>query len=116
PAFAAAGDLWTWTPTVRLEQRWPAAVSLFESEEGVMDPSRYASSSASVRASNPGEGSRQPAYSQGISAHGRSENRPLSIGVSGIYLPQRYYGGETVTGWGGVADWRLPLLPHTELR
>ncbi|PYK86318.1 MAG: hypothetical protein DMF47_06960 [Verrucomicrobia bacterium] len=115
PAFASAGNLWTWTPTIRLEQRWPTPFSLFKIEAGVMDPSRYASSSASVRAANPGEGSRQPAYSLRISANGRSENRPLSIGVSGIYLPQRYYGGETVTGWGGVADWRLPLLPHTEL-
>ena len=114
PAFASAGNLWTWTPTIRVEQRWPTSFSLFKIEAGVMDPSRYASSSASVLAANPGESSRQPAYSLRISANGRSENRPLSIGVSGIYLPQRYYGGETVSGWGGVADWRLPLLPHME--
>jgi len=113
PAFASAGNLWTWTPTIRVEQRWPTSVSLFKIEAGVMDPSRYASSSASVRTANPGESSRKPAYSLRISANGRSENRPLSIGVSGIYLPQRY-GGETASGWGGVTDWRLPLFPHME--
>jgi len=113
PAFASAGNLWTWTPTIRVEQRFPTSVSLFKIEAGVMDPSRYASSGASVRAANPGESSRQPAYSLRISANGRSENRPLSIGVSGIYLPQRY-GGETASGWGGVTDWRLPLFPHME--
>src|SRR5438046_10026273 len=80
-----------------------------------MDPSRYAAFDASVRTANPGENSRQPAYSLRISANGKSENRPLSVGVSGIYVPQRYYGGETVSGWGGVTDWRLPLLPHAEL-
>jgi hypothetical protein len=115
PAFASAGNLWTWTPTIRVEQRWLTPVSLFKIEAGVMDPSRYAASSASVRAANPGENSRQPAYSLRISANGKSENRPLSIGVSGIYFPQHYYGGETVSGWGGVTDWRLPLLPRTEL-
>ncbi len=113
PAFASAGNLWTWTPTIRVEQRWPTSVSLFKIEAGVMDPSRYASSSVSVRTANPGESSRKPAYSLRISANGRSENRPLSIGVSGIYLPQRY-GGETASGWGGVTDWRLPLFPHME--
>jgi hypothetical protein len=115
PGFASAGNLWTWTPTIRVEQRWLTSVSLFKIEVGVMDPSRYAASSASVRAANPGENSRQPAYSLRISANGKSENRPLSIGVSGIYFPQRYFGGATVSGWGGVTDWRLPLLPHTEL-
>src|SRR5437899_10409650 len=113
PAFASAGNLWTWTPTIRVEQRFPTSVSLFKIEAGVMDPSRYASSSASVRTANPGESSRKPAYSLRISANGRSENRPLSIAVSGIYLPQRY-GGETASGWGGVTDWRLPLFPHME--
>jgi len=115
PAFASAGNLWTWTPTIRVEQRFPTSVSLFKIEAGVMDPSRYASSSASVRVANPGESSRQPAYSLRLSANGRSENRPLSIGVSAIYLPQRYYGGETASGWGGVTDWRVPFLAHMEL-
>src|SRR5438445_10537421 len=81
PAFASAGNLWTWTPTIRVEQRWPTSFSLFKIEAGVMDPSRYASSSASVRTANPGESSRKPAYSLRISANGTSENRPLSIAV-----------------------------------
>jgi hypothetical protein len=115
PAFASSGNLWTWTPTIRVEQRWLTPISLFKIEAGVMDPSRYAASSASVRAASPGENSRQPAYSLRISANGKSENRPLSIGVSGIYLPQRYSGGALVSGWGAVTDWRLPLLPHMEL-
>lgn len=115
PGFASAGNLWTWTPTIRVERRWATPVSLFKIEAGVMDPSRYAAFSASVRAASPGENSRQPAYSLRMSANGKTENRPLSIGVSGIYFPQRYYGGDTVSGWGAITDWRLPLLPHTEL-
>lgn len=115
PGFASAGNLWTWTPTIRLERQWLTPVSVFKIQAGLMDPSRYAASSASVRAASPGENSRQPAYSLRISANGRSENRPLSVGVSGIYFPQRYSGGNTVSGWGGITDWRLPMLPHTEL-
>jgi hypothetical protein len=115
PGFASAGNLWTWTPTIRVEQRFLTAISLFKIEAGIMAPSGYAVSSASVRTSNPGENSRQPVYSLRVSANGKNENRPLSVGVSAIYFPQRYEGGTAVSGWGGVTDWRLPLLPHTEL-
>jgi hypothetical protein len=37
------------------------------------------------------------------------------VGISGVYFPQRFPGGATVSGWGGILDWRLPVLPRTEL-
>ena len=51
-----------------------------------------------------------------FSVNGKDENRPLSFGVSGIYTPQQYaWSGTTISGWGSAADWKFPLLPHTEL-
>src|SRR5438132_1217899 len=37
PGFASAGNLWTWAPTIRVEQRWATPVSQFKIEAGVLD-------------------------------------------------------------------------------
>ena len=39
PGFASAGNLWTWTPTVRVEQRFDGVFSPFKVEAGFLDPS-----------------------------------------------------------------------------
>jgi hypothetical protein len=50
-----------------------------------------------------------------IAASTKSEDHPTSIGVSGVYSPQRFMGGYELDGWAGTVDWRFPLFPHTEL-
>jgi hypothetical protein len=116
PAFAAAGNLWTWTPTIRVEQRFNMRSSQFKIEAGVMDPTSYIAASTTVRYPTPSESSRQPTMAVRFSLNGKDEKRPISFGVSGIFSPQRYAVSETtVSGWGGMADWKVSLLPHTEL-
>ena len=115
PGFAAAGNLWLWTPTVGVEQRVDAGNAQLKFQAGLMDPSTYARATATVRVPTAAESSRQPTYAMRISANGKDGRRPISFGVSGIYSPQRYDGGATVRGWGGVADWRFSLIPHVEL-
>jgi hypothetical protein len=117
PGFASAGNLWTWTPTVRVEERFGGAFSAFKLEAGLLDPAAeiYNASAANVRVLSPAENSRQPTYALRLSASTKSEDRPTSIGVSGIYSPQRFIFGYRVEGWGGTLDWRLPLFPRTEL-
>jgi hypothetical protein len=68
-----------------------------------------------LRFPNATESSRQPTYAVRFSANHKSEERPLSIAVSGVYSPQRYFGGYDLSGWAGVLDWQFPLLPRTEL-
>jgi len=117
PGFASAGKLWNWTPTVRVEQRFGGAFSLFKVEAGFLDPSSatYYMSNTNQRVPSPTEDSRQPTYAVRVSANSKSEDRPASIGVSGVYSPQRFIGGYQVKGWAGTVDWRFPMLPHTEL-
>lgn len=115
PGFAAAGNLWLWTPTVGVEQRVDAGSAQLKFQAGLMDPSTYAGAIATVRLPSANESSRQPTYATRLSLNGKNEYRPLSFGVSGIYSPQRYAGGATVRGWGGVADWRFSPIPHVEL-
>jgi hypothetical protein len=117
PGFAAAGNLWNWTPTIRAEHRFTGALSPFKVEAGFLDPASYANYTANTdsRQASPTESSRQPTYAVRLSANTKSEDRPASVGVSGVYSPQRFIGGYTVEGWAGTLDWKFPLLPRTEL-
>lgn len=115
PAFASSGNLWTWSPTVRMERRFDTGLSQFKIEAGFLAPSAYTTSGSGARLPSPGEGSRQPVYAVRFSANGIHGDRPPAIGVSAIYFPQRFPDGASVSGWGSVLDWRFPLFPHTEL-
>lgn len=117
PGFASAGNLWNWTPTVRVEQRLHGALSAFKVEAGFLDPSSavYNNATANPRIVSPTQNSRQPTYAVRVSASTKSEDRPTTIGFSGVYSPQRFVFGYNVAGWASTLDWRFPLFPHTEL-
>jgi hypothetical protein len=115
PAFASAGNLWAWSPTVRVERRFDAHFSQLKIEAGLLAPSSYAVSGSSKRQPTPGESSRQPVYAVRFSANGSHGDRPPSVGVSGIYFPESFPGGAAVSGWGSLVDWRFPVFPRTEL-
>jgi len=117
PGFASAGNLWTWTPTIRVERRFTDALSPFKIEAGFLDPGSYAAYNPNTnsRTPSPTESSRQPTYAVRLSASTKSEERPASIGIASVYSPQRFLGGYTVQGWAGTVDWKFPLLPRTEL-
>jgi hypothetical protein len=117
PGFASAGNLWNWTPTLRVEQRMTGALSAFKVEAGFLDPSSniYNPSANNLRVVSPTENSRQPTYAVRISASTKSEDHPASIGIGGVYSPQRFIYGYAVDGWAGTLDWKIPLFPRTEL-
>jgi hypothetical protein len=117
PGFASAGNLWNWTPTIRVEQRFTGPLSAFKIEAGFLDPSSniYNPSATNLRVVSPSENSRQPTYAVRFSASTKSEDHPASIGVSGVYSPQRFIYGYDVPGWAGTLDWKFPLTSHTEL-
>lgn len=119
PGFASAGNLWSWTPTIRVEHRFSGAFSPFKVEAGFMEPPSSANyivnSNSNRQIPSPTESSRQPTYAVRLSASTKSEDRPAAIGLSAVYSPQRFIGGYHVAGWAGTADWRFPLLPRTEL-
>jgi len=115
PGFSSAGNLWTWTPTIRVEQRFDTPHSRLKVEAGILDPTSYVNPYPNQRVPTPGESSRQPTYAVRLSVNNRDESRPMSFGISGVYSPQRYYGGTNVSSAGGVADWKIQFLKHVEL-
>ncbi len=117
PGFASAGNLWTWTPTIRVEQRFGGAGSPFKVEAGLLDPSsniNYTTNN-NLRAPSPSESSRLPTYAIRASYNKKSEEHPASFGVAGVYSPQEFYGGYNQEGWAATMDWKFALVPHTEL-
>jgi len=117
PAFASAGNLWTWTPTIRVEQRFGGAGSPFKVEAGFLDPSaniNYTTNN-NLRVPSPSESSRIPTYAVRVSYSRKSEEHPASFGVAGVYSPQKFYGGYSLEGWAATTDWKFALLPRTEL-
>lgn len=117
PGFAEAGNLWTWTPTVRVEHRFSGALSPLKVEAGFLDPPsnvNYAMET-NLRSPSPAESSRQPTYALRVSASTKSEDRSATIGISSLYSPQRFLGRYQIAGWGGMADWKMVFLRHTEL-
>ncbi len=117
PGFASAGNLWTWTPTIRVEQRFGGAGSPFKVEAGLLDPSsniNYTTNN-NLRTPSPSESSRIPTYAIRVSYNKKSEDHPASFGVAGLYSPQEFYGGYNQEGWAATTDWKFVLLPRTEL-
>jgi hypothetical protein len=117
PGFASAGNLWTWTPTIRVEQRFGGTGSPFKLEAGLLDPSsniNYTTNN-NLRFPSPTESSRIPTYAIRVSYNKKSEERPASFGVAGVYSPQEFFGGYRLEGWAAIADWKFGLLPRTEL-
>ena len=114
PAFSGSGNLWTWSPTIRVERRFDTRVTQLKAEAGVIDVPSYVTSLSGARLPAPGEISRQPAYSLRISANQGSQDRPISLGLAGIYLSQRFAGPTDISGGGGSVDGRFPLLARTE--
>jgi len=115
--FAGAGNLWAYTPTIRVEQRFGGAGTPFKLEAGVLDPSaniNYTTNN-NLRAAGSTESSHLPTYAFRVSYNRKSEERPASFGVSGVYSPQEYFGGYRQDGWAAVTDWKFGLLPRTEV-
>lgn len=116
PAFSGAGNLWSWLPTLRIEQRQKIGTSQLKLEAGLIDYAAYEGyRTTSGRYPTPGESTRQPAYSTRISFNRPNEDHPFSIGVGGIYIPQSFPWGKDVSGWGGTSDIRIPITTHAEI-
>lgn len=117
PAFAFAGNLWGWTPQLRVEHRFSLSdqqtVSL---QAGVLDnldweypPNPF------FRAPHAGEQSGQPAYAVRTSWLRPVREHPLSFGVAGYYSRQNWMWDRYVDAWAGMADWQIPILPRLSL-
>ncbi len=111
PAFAYSGNLWTWTPQIRVEYRQSlskASNVLFQL--GFLDPlTGEPPNNQFYRSPQAGEGGRQPAYATRLAWTHNAFGYPLTLGTGGYYARQIWGFGREVDSWASTADWNLPL-------
>jgi hypothetical protein len=117
PTFAFAGNLWGWTPQVRIEHRFSLAdQQTLTMQAGILDnldwEPPYSSFERTLQA---GEMSGQPAYAFRTAWTRPVQQHPLTIGVAGYYGRQNWSWSRIVDAWGGTVDWTLPILPRLQL-
>jgi hypothetical protein len=112
PALSYSGNLWSWTPQIRIEHR----VSLSESagvllQAGILDglTGEVPPQGQGYRSPSAGEQSGQPAYAMRIAYRRRMFERELIVGLGGYYGRQNLGFGRNVDGWAEVTDIVLPL-------
>ncbi len=111
PEFSYAGNLWTWTPQIRVEHRIHIGDrQQFVVEAGLLDSlTGYMQTSQTDRVPHAGETSRQPAYASRIGfARGEGDNA-LTIGAGGYYGRQDWGFNRNVDSWAATADWNVPI-------
>lgn len=117
PTFAFAGNLWGWTPQLRLEHRF--SISDEQSitvQGGLLDNLDWEYPYNSFyRTAQAGEFSGQPAYAFRTAWSRLVQNHALSLGAAGYYGRQAWSWGRNVDAWAGMTDWQIPLLPRLSL-
>lgn len=115
PALAYAGNLWSWTPQVRIERRFALGeTSKLLLQGAVMDnvtgdvpnPDNVMNA---TKTPSFGERSGQPAYAVRLAWTHGLWGQPLTFGSGGYYSRQDWGFGRTVDGWAGTLDLALPL-------
>ncbi len=110
PALAYSGNLWSWTPQIRIEHRIALSdnsrlvmqAGILDSLTGDIPPNYYRTPTA-------GEQSGQPAYAAHLSWARKMFGRELAIGFGGYYGRQNWGFGRNVDGWAGTTDVTVPL-------
>ncbi|HYM77583.1 MAG TPA: hypothetical protein VE377_16545 [Candidatus Dormibacteraeota bacterium] len=117
PAFAFAGNLWGWTPQLRVEHRFSVTdQQTITLQAGVLDNLDWEPPTNSFdRTAQAGEMSGQPAFAFRTAWSRPVKQRPLGFGVAGYYGRQNWTWGRYVDAWAGMADWQVPILPRLGL-
>jgi cell division protein FtsB len=110
PALSYTGNLWGWTPQVRIEHR----VGLTENsgllfQAGILDSLTGDTPEQGYRYPTVGEQSGQPAYAMHIAYDRHVFGREFSVGMGGYYGRQNWAYSRNVDGWAAVADVAVPL-------
>jgi hypothetical protein len=111
PALSYSGNLWAWTPQVRVEHRIRFSdTSNVELQAGILDSlTGDFPQTSTYRYPSWGEESGQPAYATRISWNQRAFGQNLAIGFGGYYARQNWGFSRIVNGWAGTTDVTLPL-------
>jgi hypothetical protein len=112
PALSYAGNIWGWTPQLRVEHRF----NLSDEQEisvqaGILDNLDWEFPTSSFnRSVQAGEASGQPAYALRTAWSRPVWDHPMTIGVAGYFGRQDWGSDRYVDAWAGMADWKIPLM------
>jgi len=112
PAFAYAGNLWGWTPQLRVEHRFDLSdQQTLTFQGGILDNLDWEPpTSQFYRSAQAGEASGQPAYAMRTAWSRPVFDHPLSFAAAGYYGRQNWSWGRNVDAWAGMTDWQIPIL------
>ena len=111
PAFSYAGNLWTWTPQLRVEHHVNlTANQSMQVQAGILDPLTGQPPRAQAeRLPQAGEISRQPGYAARLAWSRGHGDSVATLGGGGYYSRQDWGFGRHVDGWAATADWEIPI-------
>ena len=111
PPLSYAGNLWSWTPQIRVERRLNVSEhSSFTFQAGLLDGlTGQVPLLDYYRTPQAGEAANSPAIAARTSWTARLFGEPLTFGAGGYYNRQDWGFSRTVDGWAGTADWTVPL-------
>ena len=117
PAFAFGGNLWGWTPQLRVEHRFSVADQQnITVQAGILDNLDWEyPTNPYFRSAQAGEASGQPAYALRTAWTRMVGQHPLSFGVAGYYGRQDWAWDRYVDAWSGMADWQIPIMSRLSL-
>ena len=117
PAFAFAGNLWGWTPQLRVEHRFAISdQQTVTMQAGILDNLDWEYPANSFyRSPQAGELSGQPSYAFRTAWSRPVREHPLGFGVAGYYGRQNWTWGRNVDAWSAMADWQIPIVARLGL-
>jgi len=116
PAFSYAGNLWAWTPQVRVEYRRTFAEgSSLLLQAGILDSlSGSDTGGETYREATVGEQSGQPAYATRVAWTVHVFGQELTAGAGGYYGRQNWGFNRHIDSWASTLDLKLPLGKYFE--
>ena len=110
PALSWAGNLWVWTPQIKVERRFTTGESSHAFVQGgILDPLTEENPEQYDREPNYGERSRFPAFAGRVGWEGTASGQTISFGIGGYGGRQNYNFDRNVTSWAVAGDWVVPI-------
>jgi hypothetical protein len=117
PALSYEGNLWAWTPQIRIEHRFDVSEGqTITVQGGILDNlSGEPPYTTYGRLPQAGERSGQPAYAGRVAWKGQLLGEPVSLGTGAYYGRQDWGFNRNIDGWASTADVEIGLTRWTTL-
>jgi hypothetical protein len=114
PALSYAGNLWAWTPQLRVEHRFAlSGDSTLVLQGAFLDPLTGEPPDQDYytfnRLPSAGEASRQPGYAARVGYSRPMLGQTFTVGAGGYYSRQNWGFDRMINGWTAIVDMNLPL-------